>query len=301
MNYEAVVQSFFQPNPAGTPPPTPVVNARPPRRLRDAFEPLAMHDVWCRKTNERLAALGLDFLSGYVWGRAAALGEPSAAVVVAAFGVFEPGLVTATYEQARSRVARAELLSARTEATVESLRDLLGDADVAPVVAALRRGLDAADGTGRPLFSGLRSLDWPQHPVGQLWRAWDLLGGHRGDSHIAACISAGLGPVAINILTELWVGMPLGSYTATRGWSAEVIAATAARLEADGLVADGALTGAGRQFRDAIEERTDAMEQPIVDAIGDDFEAVVGQLDAWSAKCIEAKAFPPDAFKRAAG
>ena len=43
------------------------------------------------------------------------------------------------------------------------------------------------------------------------------------------------------------------------------------------------------------------MQQSIVDAIGEDFEAVVAQLDAWSAACIEAKAFPPSALKRAAG
>ena len=30
--------------------PDPVRLARPPRRLRDAFEPIAMHDVWCRQT-----------------------------------------------------------------------------------------------------------------------------------------------------------------------------------------------------------------------------------------------------------
>ena len=301
MNYDTAVRTFFQPPPPGTPVPEPVRHGRPPRRLRDAIEPLAMHDIWCRKTNERLATLGLDFLGAYVWGRAAARGEPPATVVVAAFGVFAPGLISATYEEARRRVGRAELLRVRTEATVESLREVLGDADVTAVLAALRRGLEGAQSTGRPLFAGLRALAWPEHPIGQLWRACDLLREHRGDSHIAACISAGLGPVAMNILTELWVGMPLGSYTATRGWSPAAIAATMARLEADGLVADGALTAVGRRFRDDIEQRTDAMEQPIIDAIGGEFALVVDELDAWSAKCIEAKAFSPNTLKRAAG
>ena len=41
-----------------------------------------MHPVWSRTTNEAQAALGLDFFSGYAWGRAAALGEPAPAVVV---------------------------------------------------------------------------------------------------------------------------------------------------------------------------------------------------------------------------
>jgi len=41
---------------------------------------------------------------------------------------------------------------------------------------------------------------------------------HRGDSHIAVANAAGLGPVEMNVLTECWLGMPLLSYTATRGW-----------------------------------------------------------------------------------
>ena len=61
------------------------------------------------------------------------------------------------------------------------------------------------------------------------------------------------------------------------------------------------LTAAGRAVRDDIEAVTDAMEQPIVDALGDDVDAIIDQLDAWSARCIAAGAFPPDVFKRAAG
>ena len=301
MDYDAALDVFFTPSPEGAPVPTPVANARPPRRLRDASEPIAMHSVWSRAVNERLAGLGLNFLTGYVWGRAAALGEPPASLVASAFAVFEPGLIGGLYEEGRSRSGRDAMLEAREQATIGSLRRTLGDVEVAPVVAALRRGLEAADPTGRPLFAGLRSLGWPDDPFGQLWRACELLREHRGDSHVAACISAGLGPVAMNVLTELWVGMPLGSYTATRGWSREVIDATGDRLRADGLVADGALTDAGRRLRDEIEARTDAQEQPIVDAIGPELDTVLAQLEAWSTACIEAGAFPPNIYKRAAG
>ena len=301
MDYDAALDVFFTPSPEGAPVPTPVANARPPRRLRDASEPIAMHSVWSRAVNERLAGLGLNFLTGYVWGRAASLGEPPASLVASAFAVFEPGLIANLYDEARSRCGRDTLLRTREQATAESLRGVLGDAEVGPVVAALRRGLEAADPTGRPLFAGLRSLGWPEDEFGQLWRACELLREHRGDSHVAACISAGLGPVAMNVLTELWVGMPLGSYTATRAWSPEVIDATVERLRADGLVDDGALTDAGRRLRDDIEARTDAQEQPIVDAIGPELNTVLARLEAWSTACIEAGTFPPNIYKRAAG
>ena len=301
MDYDAALEVFFQPSPPGAPQPQAVTSGGPPRRLRDAYEPIAMHAVWSRQTNERLASLGLNFLTGYVWGRASGMGEPAAAVVVSAFASFEPGLITALYEEARGKVARADLVAARDEATTASLRAVLGDADVSGVVSVLRRGIDAADGTGRPLFSGLASQPWPADPAGQLWRACDIIREHRGDSHVAACVAAGLDAVAMNILTELYLEMPLFAYSATRAWPEEVLQATATRLRDEGLIDGDRLSGAGRRFRQEIEDRTDAAQQPIVDAIGDDLDATVASLEEWSAACVEAKAFPPDIYKRAAG
>ncbi|MDQ6660983.1 MAG: hypothetical protein M3Z24_08465 [Chloroflexota bacterium] len=301
MDYETAIQIFFQPPPEGTTTPYPVVHASAARRLRDACEPLGIHAAWSRRTNERLAALGLNFLTAYVWGRAACLGDVPATLVVAAFAAFEPGLITATYEEARRQVSRDELLAVRDEATSESLQKILGDADITSAVNVLRRGLSAVDGTGRALFSGLLARPWPESPAGQLWRACDLVREHRGDSHIAAYITACLGPVDMNILTELYVGMPLGSYTATRGWSAEAIDASVEHLQKIGLIADGALTPAGLRLREEIEEQTDAMEQPLIEAIGSDFEALVTQLNEWGELCIKAGAFPPNIQKRAAG
>ena len=281
--------------------PRPVAEAGPARRLRDAIEPIATHAFWNLLTNEHNRDRGLGRRPGYVWGRAAALGEPSAAVVVSAFAWFEPEALSAAYELGRSKVPRAEMLQARDRTTAESLGSILGDADLEPAVAVLRRGLEAADGTGRALFAGLRSRSWPEDPAGRLWRACDLLREHRGDSHIAACIAAGFGPVEMNILTELWVGMPQTTYTATRSWTEARMEATVAGLEAQGLVAEGSLTLAGRTVRERIEEQTDLMEQPIVAALGGDYRALVAQLDNWSQTVIDAGGFPADPLKRAAG
>ena len=287
--------------PQGSPVPAPVAQARPARRLRDACEPIATHAWWSRPVTERMGQLGLDFFRGYLWGRAAALGEPPAALVVATFAVFHPPFLSDIYEDARRRASRAAVLEVREQATTESLGRILGTAEVGPVVAALRRGIEDADLAGRPLFAGLLSLDWPQHPLGQLWRACELVREHRGDSHNAACIAAGLDPVEMNVLTELYVGYPLGAYTATRNWSPEAIRASADRLQAQGLLEHDRLTDQGRQFREQIEHHTDAMQQQIVDGIGADFDLVVEQLDVWSAACIAAQAFPANALKRAAG
>lgn len=301
MNYDEVVAAMFQPSPPDAVA-EPTVGASTARRLRDAFEPIAMHSVWSRQTCERLADLGLDFFGSYVWGRAAALGDPDVGVVVASFAVFSPDLIGAVYGLAHAACPRDVLLAERRQATVASLAAALDGEDVSGVADALAAAVGAADGTGRPLFSGLRSQPWPDDPIGRLWRACELAREHRGDSHVAACVVRGLDPVEMNVLTELWVGMPLGSYSATRGWSPDQIATAVDRLTHLGsLDDDGRLTAAGRAVRDDIEAVTDAMEQSIVDALGDDVDAIIDQLDAWSARCIAAGAFPPDVFKRAAG
>ncbi|MEO1061803.1 MAG: hypothetical protein AAFZ07_10320 [Actinomycetota bacterium] len=300
MEYADIVAAFLDVEaPDATPVPT--LSTDPTRRLRDAIEPIAMHSVWSAGTNEALAGLGLDFMSGYVWSRAALLGTPSPSVVAAAFAVFEPGMIGAVYEQGRSACGRDELLAARDASTIASLGALLDGEDVAPVADALRAAVVDADGTGRPLYSGLSDLPWPAEPVGVLWRACELLREHRGDSHVAVCVAEGLGPVEMNLLTELWVGFPLGTYSATRGWSAEELSATAEDLREIGLLDGDQLSDEGRILRNDIEAATDELELPIVEALGTDDETIVGRLDAWSQRCIEAKAFPPDPFKRAAG
>jgi len=105
----------------------------------------------------------------------------------------------------------------------------------------------------------------------------------------------------MNILTELWLGYPLGEYSGSRAWPEETTQAALANLNERGLLDGDMLTAAGQVARDAIEASTDAMEQPVVDALGTDLGAIVDQLAAWSATCVQAATFPPDPRKRAAG
>jgi hypothetical protein len=301
MDYADAVATFCRPRPASTPLPEVVRVGAPARRLRDACEPLAMHALWNRHTNERLAALGLDFLTGYVWGRAASLGEPVAPVVAASFAWFEPNLVAGLYESARSTVSRERMLAVRDTATAASLAEVLAGDDPAEVADLLAGAVEGADGTGRPLFSGLRGRGRPGDPFQRLWWACDLVREHRGDSHVAVANAAGLGPVEMNVLTECWIGMPLLSYTATRGWPEAAMQAAVSGLEARGWLRDEALTGAGRAARADIEDRTDAAEQAIVAALGGRLDEVCARLDGWSERCIASGAFPADILKRAAG
>jgi hypothetical protein len=301
MDYADAVAAFFVPRQEGTALPVAVAEGSPARRLRDACEPVAMHAVWSRTTNERLAQLGLDFLTSYVGGRGAFLGDPAGAVVAAAFAWFEPGLVTTLWDAARAVVAPEQLVQARDESTAASLREVLAGEDPAEVASLLADAAEAADGMGRPLFSGRRADGRPADAVHCLWWACGLVREHRGDSHVAAAAAAGLNPVDMNILTELWIGMPLLSYTATRGWAPDAMQRAVARLESRGWIRDSGLTEEGLAGRLGIEQRTDAQEQPIAAALGGRLEEVCDRLNHWGQLCIEAGAFPPDILKRAAG
>ena len=296
-----MLAAFFTPTPEGTPVPESVALGGPARRLRDAAEPIAMYPVWARDVNEALAAHGLDFLTSYVWGRAAGLGVPSPGVAAAVFAWFEPGLVAALYDAGRAAVARETLLEVRDGVVAAGLGEVLAGEVLEPIATRLLDAVTGLDVVGRPLYAGLLDRPLPADPAGRLHRACELVREHRGDAHAAAAVAAGLGAVEMNVLTELWTGMPLGAYSGSRGWSPEAIGAATVRLEQRGWVRDGALTGAGREQRRAVEAATDLAEQPVVEALGDDLPSVVERLDAWSTRCVAAGAFPPDVLKRAAG
>jgi hypothetical protein len=276
----------------------------PARALRDAIEPLACLSIWSPEAAEGYARLGLDdYFAAYVRERTAPLGTPPTPVAVMALGVFAPELIGPQYEAGVAAVPLADLVRVRIDAPGATLRRLLGDVDAeaSPMVRALRRGIDAADRTARPLFTGLTTEPWPADPLAALVHACHVLREHRGDSHLAVCAADGLDPVQMNVLTELWCGYPLGSYTASRGWSPQQVEAAAAGLRARGLLVGDQLSDIGLSHRADLEGRTDAMQQTVVDAIGDELPAITKQLDDWSDALVALDAAPPDPAKRLAG
>jgi len=305
MDYEAAVATFFTPAPEGTTPPPVVARGGPARQLRDALEPLAMHAVWAQEVYDALAAHGLDFLSGYVCGRGAALGEVPSSVVAAAFAVFPPELIDQLWTDGLAKLDRAELIALRNEGVAVSLRKVLGDVtteqEVLQVAETLERAAAVADGAGRPLFSALRAAPVLADPYARLWRAADLVREHRGDGHVATCVAAGLSGCEMNIITELWLGYSLGEYSNTRGWSREAHEQAVASLTVSGLVTHWEITEDGRAFRTRVEDRTDAAQRTLIRALGHQLAPVLEKVSAWSDRCIAAGTFPSDPRKRAAG
>lgn len=302
MHYDEAVAAFFPARPTGTVLPEVVVAGTPARRLRDAGEPLATHPIWTRRINEAQAELGLDFLSGYVWGRAAALGDPTPGAAAAAFAWFEPALVGGVLSAGQAAVGRDRLLEVRDRETAASVKDVLaGEQDLAPTADLLLAAARSMPVLGRPLYAGLLDRPVPSGPAAQVQRACELLREARGDAHVAAVVAAGLGAVEMNVLTELWLGMELGSYTATRGWSgAELDHAVQVLTERGWLDREG-LTTDGAAARASVEAVTDAAMGPALQVLAADLDVVVQRLGAWGERCVSAGAFPADVLKRAAG
>jgi hypothetical protein len=284
--------------------PEPFVSQTPARRLRDSVEPIATQGWWAKGVHDRLEPFGLGFLEAYIWGRAAFLGEPSPGVVVAAFGVFEPTFLVGMYAHSRSLVSRGEVLAAREAGAVESLEQVVSA--TREIVAAGDALLDATstiDATARPLFAGLRDLPIPESPLGRLWRGAELVREHRGDGHLSVCIGEGLDPLEMSLLTELWLEYKPGEYSSSRGYGLDAISAAKARLIRQGLLNESgdSLNAVGRAMRESIEAATDRSQSALIEALGPQLDSVVATATRVSAALIEARSFPSDPRKRAAG
>lgn len=299
MTYDDIASIFL--GPLAEPIPEPIVGSAPARRLRDALEPIATQGWWSRAAGERMNALGIDFLPGYVWGRAASLGVPSAAVVAATFGVFEPNLIGSVYDLGVAGVTRDDILAARADGGAASIGAVASDAECAAIAEPLLEAVAGLDGLGRPLFSGLRSLPMPASPGGRLWRAAELVREHRGDGHLAVLVGAGLDAVEANVLTERWLGFALGEYSGTRGFGPDALADAMRNLNERGWMDGDDLTDAGRQARDAIEEATDDTQASLIAACGSELVGIVAGAALISDRLIEARSFPADPRKRAGG
>jgi hypothetical protein len=126
-----------------------------------------------------------------------------------------------------------------------------------------------------------------------MWRAADLVREHRGDSHVIAWAAGAVDAVEVLLLTEQYWGVPVRAYTPSRGWTDRDMDAGFARLQARGLMTTHEkITAAGMAFREEIEVRTDELERPLLDALGDDLDELLEHLDAWSEAIIEAGSYP---------
>ncbi len=277
-------------------------NLRKSRSLAAALEPVIGQVFFSPECHAAYAKLGFAPSPGraglvalpdgpaYFTSRGSLLGQVRPGVVAASFGVFKPELVSAGVLLGWSLTDASTIFAERRAGAVAQLERILGDAgeEVGRVSVLLERAVEPVGIEGRPLFAGLRSWwDDPADPWTRMFHLGDMLRECRGDAHISAWSSAALDAVEICLLNDVYMGLPLRSYSRTRGWNDDELDAGAERLRARGWLDDGALSDDGRDAREAIERATDLQMAPAIDALGADLDEVIGLLQPWGAAIRE--------------
>lgn len=238
------------------------MSAHPARRLWHSLEVLYQPALSVDHTRAVGKELGLrGFWMTLIAFRSAPLGAVDAATVVATFGGYAPEMVGKAIPAAWGLVPPAKCVERRNALAGELLREAgVTDEIAGPLVARLAGLPSALVTTGRPLGAANAALPLPDDPVAALWQLASTVREHRGDGHLAAWVAAGV----TGLQSHHMLVADLGQHEMMRelrGWTPEEWSGAAEALVARGLLdADsGALTTAGRELRDTVEQQTDEL------------------------------------------
>ena len=278
------------------------------RNLGALLEPIAGQVYFAPECHANYQALGFAGSRGdqdgvampdraaYFTSRGSVMGQVSGQVVTATFAVFNPAVVIPAVEQGWTLTDAATICDARDRGAIAQLERILGASPTGIERAneLLLRAFMPLRVEGHALFAGLKGLHMPTASIGKLWRLADALREYRGDSHIAAWVSQGLDAVELCLLTDSFSGLPLRTYSATRGWRDTDFDPATESLVAKGLLdaKSGTYTEEGRKLRELIEVRTDEQMRQAIEAIGNDFDELSGLLAPWGAAIKSAGGYP---------
>lgn len=233
------------------------------RRMFELVEPIGVIPYSADEPNEAMFALGFtNYWDTYFAGRAAPLGLVPAEVVDALFYNFAPGEVARHIPKVWRTATPEAAIAARQAGCVKALRRILGDHVDAPGFARTAElMLKAANGApfeGRPMYAALRAIPIPDDGVARLFHAASLLREHRGDGHIAALMSEGVGGLEAHVLLALDVGIPAEKFGRIHHLPAAQLGAVVDAMRDRGLIGDDRwLSEHGRAVKQRIESLTD--------------------------------------------
>ena len=266
------------------------------RNLFGLLEPVAVVTYMAPEPTEAVMALGVgNVWDAYFAGRCAPLGRGvSAAVVHALFYNFADGEVARHIPRVWDRVTPEAANAARERGSVAALRRILGDLADAPGVSraadlAIEAGTSAPT-EGRALYAAVRTLPVPTEPVARLWHGANLLREHRGDGHVAALVTNGIGGTEAHVLHALSEGMPAEQFGRVSHLPRTQLAAVVEGMRARGLVGvDGGLTATGWLAKERVESLTDVLASPAYDVLQpDELDQLVDDLEPLAAVLVAA-------------
>jgi hypothetical protein len=233
------------------------------RRMFELVEPIGLIPYSADEPNEAMFALGFtDYWDTYFAGRAAPLGLAPAEVVDALFYNFAPGEVARHIPKVWRTTTPDLAIAARQVGCVKALRRILGDhvgtPDFARAAELLIKAATSAPYEGRPMYAALRSIPIPDDMVARLFHAASLLREHRGDGHIAALMSEGVGGLEAHALFALDMDMPAEKFGRIHHLPTAHLVALTDGMRNRGLIGDdGWLSDQGRDVKRRVESLTD--------------------------------------------
>nr|CRL66801.1 hypothetical protein CPGR_00247 [Mycolicibacterium komanii] len=243
------------------------------RRFFDRLEPVHAVTYFAPEARTALDDLGYKgFWMGYFAARSAPLGQVPPEVVTAAFYNFAPHRVAKALPGAWEVAPPADALRVRLQSAVAALERYgvgHGD-DVATAADLLAEAARNATMDGRPLFAANAALPWPDEPLAKLWHATTLLREQRGDGHIAVLVGHGISGRESNVLHAAAGRVPKEMIMRSRDYDDEQWESYRSRLADRGLIDGDELTDAGRDLKQRIEDATDELALPVLDALSDD-------------------------------
>jgi hypothetical protein len=242
-------------------------------------------------------ALGFtDYWDTYFAGRAAPLGLVPAEVVDALFYNFAPGEVARHIPKVWRTTTPESAIAARQKGCARTLRRVLGDNRiVAPAFARttelLIKAATSAPLEGRPMYAALRAIPVPDDGVGCFFHAASMLREHRGDGHIAALVTAGVGGLEAHVLLALDMAMPAEQFGRIHHLPAPQLGAVIEGMRARGLIGDdGWLSEHGRAVKRQVESLTDDLAAKPYEALApDELDELMANLEPIAALLLAAQ------------
>jgi hypothetical protein len=266
------------------------------RRMFELVEPIGVIPYMAEEPNEEMFALGFtDYWDTYFAGRAAPLGLVPAEVVDALFYNFAPGEVARHIPKVWRTTTPEAAIAARQMGSARTLCRILGDRVDAPAFARttelLIKAATSAPYEGRPMYAALRAIPIPDDVAGRLFHAASLLREHRGDGHIAALMTAGVGGLEAHVLLALEMEMPAEKFGRIHHLPAPQLGAVIEGMRARGLIGDnGWLSEHGRAVKRQVESLTDDLAAKPYEALAPgELDELVVRLEPLAALLLAAQ------------
>src|SRR3954471_3237615 len=235
------------------------------RRMFELVEPIGVIPYSADDPNEAMYALGFtNYWDTYFAGRAAALGLVPAEVVDALFYNFAPGEVARHIPKVWHTTTPEAAIAARQLGCASALRRILVERVDSPAFGRatelLVKAATSAPVEGRPMYAALRAIPLPDDMVARLFHAASLLREHRGDGHIAALMSEGVGGLEAHVLLALDMDMPAENFGRIHHLPPAQLATVIDGMRDRDLIRDdGWLSESGRATKQRVEARTDEL------------------------------------------